>query len=132
MVTLIQGIWVFLIIFLLFYRHKYGLALYLAYLILVPYMKIHLGVILQWNLVNLIVLASSLLNFYRLKPTHKYDCKPLYPFIVYFAVSLMMMPFQKDMQFNEMFTILSRNFHYNYTMLGALHHSSHSIPRAIN
>ena len=38
-------------------RFKIGLALYLAYIILVPYLSINIaGIPVQWNFVNLIIL----------------------------------------------------------------------------
>ena len=103
-IAFLQSIWIILIFVFLMQRFKIGLALYLAYIILVPYLSINIaGVPVQWNFVNLIILLSSIYRFGK-KKLFKVDFKPLYPFIIYFIVSLIMILFQdetpKDIQLN--------------------------------
>ncbi len=97
-VQLIQSLWVVYIVVMLFVKFRNGVAAYLAYIFLVPYMKIPIGEIeLQWNLINIIVLIAFFVHQKKLeiKPS-KYDWRPLLPFIIYFGVSLLIMPFQED------------------------------------
>lgn len=55
------GFIILLIIVFSFVKLKIGVAIYLAYLLLVPYMQIHfLGVTFSYNLVNLIFLVAFL------------------------------------------------------------------------
>lgn len=103
-ITFLQSIWIILIIAFMMQRFKIGLALYLAYIILVPYLSINIaGIPVQWNFVNLIILLLSIYKFGKNK-SFKVDFKPLYPFIIYFIVSLIMILFQdetpKDIQLN--------------------------------
>lgn len=106
MIGLIQSLWVILILVLLVGRFKVGLALYMAYIFLVPFMSINIaGVSFQWNLVNMFVLLVAIWKFKYKKRNFKIDIAPLIPFLLYFGVSLIMMPFQDDtpinMQFNS-------------------------------
>lgn len=97
MISLLQGIFIFLILFFMVKRFKIGLAFYLAYIMLIPYMNINIGgVTLQWNLINLIVLILSFYEFGK-KKNYKIDYKPLIPFFIYFGISLVMMLFQNYM-----------------------------------
>lgn len=55
------GFIILLIIVFSFVKLKIGVAIYLAYLLLVPYMQIHFfGVTFSYNLVNLIFLVAFL------------------------------------------------------------------------
>ena len=104
MVGLIQGLWVLLILVLLVWRFKIGLALYMAYIFLVPFMNIHIaGVSFQWNLVNMFVLLMAIWKFKYKKRNFKIDVAPLIPFLLYFGVSLVIMPFQDDTPTNIQF-----------------------------
>lgn len=61
-------------------------------------MKIPIGgFVLQWNLINIVVLIAFYVHQKKqgIKLT-KYDWRPLLPFIIYFGVSLLLMPFQDD------------------------------------
>ena len=96
MINLLQGFWLFLIFVFMIKRFKVGLAFYLAYIMLVPYMNIDIGGIsLQWNLINLLVLILSFYEFQKRKD-FKIDYKPLIPFLIYFGASLILMLFQND------------------------------------
>lgn len=57
-ISLIQGLWVALIILMFFVKLRTGICLYVAYMILVPYMNINLGINLQWNMVNTLLLVA--------------------------------------------------------------------------
>ena len=104
MIGLIQGLWVVLILVLLVWRFKIGLALYMAYIFLVPFMSIHIaGVSFQWNLVNMFVLLVAICKFKYKRRNFKIDVTPLIPFLLYFGVSLVMMPFQDDTPINIQF-----------------------------
>lgn len=104
MISLLQGIWVFLIFIFLILRFKIGIALYLAYIMLVPYMNIKIGGIpLQWNFVNLIVLIVSL---YKFKTKNiRIDYKPFVPFLIYFGISFVLMIIQDGVPFHVEFNL---------------------------
>ena len=99
----LQGLWVIFIVVMLFWRFRIGVAGYLAYIFLVPYMRIGIGgFTLQWNLINIILLFA----FFLYREQHhdensELDWRPLLPFAIYFGVSLMLMPFQDGMPFGE-------------------------------
>ena len=58
-VQLFQSLWVLYIVVMLFVKFRNGVAAYLAYIFLVPYMKLSIGgFVLQWNLINIIVLIA--------------------------------------------------------------------------
>lgn len=99
----LQTLWVIFIVVMLFWKFRIGVAGYLAYIFLVPYMKIDIGgFTLQWNLINIILLLA----FFLYREQHRddnleYDWRPLLPFAVYFGVSLLMMPFQDGLPVSE-------------------------------
>ena len=95
MIGVLQTLWIFLVLALMVVRFKVGLSLYLAYIILVPYMSISFGgILLQWNFINMIVLLMAIYEFKIKRTNFKIDFKPLLPFLIYFCISLIMMPFQ--------------------------------------
>ena len=97
--VLLQSVWIVLILFLAFYRFKYGLASYLLYMMLVPYMQISLGGIsLQWNFVNILIVVAYILECSKKKS--KISWKPFLPFIFYFAFFLVIMLFQEAVPFS--------------------------------
>lgn len=92
----ILGFVIILIIAFSFIKLKIGVAIYLAYLMLVPYMQIHfLGLTFSYNLVNLTFLIAFFVNF---RGRHKYqiDYKPLIPFAVLYGGYLIIMLFSSD------------------------------------
>ena len=99
----LQSLWVFFIVIMLFWRFRIGVAGYLAYIFLVPYMRIDIGgFTLQWNLINIILLVAFFLHrqgSYDID--FKYDWRPLLPFFIYFGVSLLLMPVQDGIPFSE-------------------------------
>lgn len=92
-VSLIQGFWVALIILMSFVKLRVGLCLYVAYIILVPYMNINFGINLQWNLVNIILLFSFFVATYG-KKNRTFDFKPFVPFLILYLAQLLEIPFQ--------------------------------------
>lgn len=101
-IQLLQSLWIAFIVIMLFYRFRIGVASYLAYIFLVPYMKIDIGgILLQWNLINIIVLIAFFVHQKKLEiKRNKYDWRPLLPFVIYFGFSLLLMPFQQDVPFS--------------------------------
>lgn len=91
--------WVIAIIVIGIKNMKYAVAMYIPYIILVPYMSLKLGgITLQWNFVNTILLLEFLFHHFaekqKYKKTQKIDLKPFKPFFVLFGVQLFMMVFQ--------------------------------------
>lgn len=97
---LLQSLWIVLILFLSFYKFKYGLACYLLYMMLVPFMQINFaGITLQWNFVNIIVLAAFVKECINKK--YKVSWRPFIPFVVYFLFFLVLMLFQDDVPYSH-------------------------------
>lgn len=92
----ILGITIFLIIAFSFIKLKIGVAIYLAYLMLVPYMQIHFGgLTFSYNLVNLIFLITFFIEF-RGRHKYKIDYKPLTPFFFLYVGYLIIIIFSSD------------------------------------
>lgn len=101
-ISLIQGLWVALIILMFFVKLRTGICLYVAYMILVPYMNINLGINLQWNMVNTLLLVAFFFSCYKGKKA-PISFKPFWPFLFLYAAQLMEMPFQHDVPFDYSF-----------------------------
>lgn len=100
-VSLIQGLWVVLTILLFFVNLRKGICSYVAYMILVPYMNIHLGVVLQWNLVNVLLLFAYFLARKKTKQNNQaISFKPFWPFLLLYMAQLAEMPFQDGVPFD--------------------------------
>ena len=99
----LQSLWVFFIVIMLFWKFRIGVAGYLAYIFLVPYMRVDIGgFTLQWNLINIILLIAFFLHRQEsYDMDFKYDWRPLLPFFIYFGVSLLLMPVQDGIPFSE-------------------------------
>lgn len=98
----IQSIWIVLIFALSIYKLKWGISVYIAYFLLVPYLNISIGGFnLQWNLLNMLILLILLV---RKKKNYKLEYTPLIPFVIYFVVSLFMIPFQDSTSAATQFT----------------------------
>lgn len=96
-ISLIQGLWVALIILMFFAKLRTGICLYVAYMILVPYMNINLGINLQWNLVNVLLLVAFFLSYeYGREERIPLSFKPFVPFLFLFIAQLLEMPFQNE------------------------------------
>lgn len=93
MILLLFSIWLLLILGLSFWNLKWGVVLFLLYMVLVPYVKLRFGGIeLGQNLFNFAFLVSYFV--YVKKYRVRTDWKPLLPFVIYFAAILFIMPFQ--------------------------------------
>lgn len=91
----IQGLWVLLTIVFFFFRLRIGLCLYVAYIFMVPYMNIRLGVNLQWNFVNMLLLGAFVKDFLKQKKV-KFNLGVLLPFFVLYLFLFFEIPFQED------------------------------------
>lgn len=98
--SIILAIWIALIVFFLIFKFDYGVFLYLAYILLVPYMKIHLGITLSWNLINVVLLLAIFIRCKRNKIN--IDWKLMKPFFFLFGMQLLMIPFQSDVPLSFM------------------------------
>lgn len=106
---LILGIWIILILALSFKDLKTGLALYLPYIFLVPYMQIHfVGLNLSWNLVNTAILISFYL--WKQKKHAKIDWRPLLPFIGLYVYYFLVMPLKAEVPYGLQFNIWRASF----------------------
>lgn len=103
-ISLIQGLWVALIILMFFVKMRTGICLYVAYIMLVPYMNINLGINLQWNLVNILMLFALFLNTGG-KSNRTYDFRPFVPFIFLYTAQLLELPFQKRVPLSYSFNV---------------------------
>lgn len=106
LLPILQTLWVIFIVVMLFWKFRIGVAAYLAYIFLIPYMKISLGgLTLQWNLINIILLLAFFYHRQEYDDDFNYDWRPLLPFFLYFGISLILMPFQEGVPFNEAISV---------------------------
>ena len=102
MQALLLSILISIIVFL-FIKPKIGIALYLAYFFLVPFLNINFaGINLQWNLFNILVILISI-NEVSKSGEGKYDLKPFYPFLILYSFLLFEMIFQTETPYSFMF-----------------------------
>lgn len=95
-IEFILGITISLIIIFSFVKLKIGVAIYLAYLILVPYMQIHFGgLTFSYNVVNIIFLMAFFIEF-RCRHRYRIDYKPLAPFFFLYVGYLVIMIFSSE------------------------------------
>lgn len=131
---MLQGGWIALTFILMLWRFKYGLAAYLSYIILVPYLSINIGTLsLQWNLVNSFVLIVFLWNYNKHKDEGiNLDIKPLYPFLTYYGLTLIAMLFQGDTpfayEFNNWRTQMMKFMIIPFVLWNYMHFDPKSIP----
>jgi hypothetical protein len=93
--------WLLSVIGLCFIRLKWAVALFMGYLILVPYINLGIpGLGSGDNLIKLILVFGFYLN--HKKQSSSVSFKPFIPFIIYFVVSLIMIPFQSNVPMGEM------------------------------
>lgn len=105
----ILGIIIFLIIILSFIKLRIGIAIYLAYLMLVPYMQIHFaGLTFSYNLVNLIILLAFFFEF-KVKHNYKINFKPFIPFFILYAGYFILMLFSDGTPFDYMIEKFRQN-----------------------
>ena len=89
--------WLTIIILVAFFvKLRIGLVLYLVYFFLVPYFNINfLGISLSWNFANILLLIAFVIDYYKHHGKVRLDLRPFYPFIFFYAMMLIMMPFQE-------------------------------------
>ena len=94
--------WLTIIILATFFiKLRVGIVLYLAYVFLVPYFNIDfLGIHLSWNFANVLLLVAFILDYYKRSAKVIFDLKPFYPFIFFYGMMLVEMPFQDDVPIN--------------------------------
>lgn len=94
--------WLTVIILATFFiKLRVGIVLYLAYIFLIPYFNIDfLGIPLSWNFANVLLLLAFILDYYRHSGKVNFDLKPFYPFIFFYGMMLVEMPFQDDVPIN--------------------------------
>lgn len=93
LLSYIFSFFLIVILVLSFIKIKYGVALFLAYMILVPHVRIHLGPLsFGSNLFTGVFLIAFFL--YVMQRNIKLKWKPLTPFFIWFALWLIMMLFQ--------------------------------------
>lgn len=122
MILSIAGVVLTFILFLCFWKIKWGAALFLSYSILVPISDITLGPLhLGENAVNLILILALLYNF-KMKHRYKLSWKLIMPFIFYYIIELLIIPFQDGTPISWMYnswrvsmmsTLLGAFFLYN-------------------
>lgn len=95
-ISLIQALWVCFIIVFFFAKIRIGLCLYTAYIILVPYMNINIGIPLQWNFVNMLLLIALIWDFSKHKEQYRFNVKPFVPFFFMYGLLFSEIPFQGD------------------------------------
>ena len=100
MLQLFISIWLVIAIFLSFIKPSQGVALFIAYTIIVPVVRINIGIELGENYVNMVLLLSYIINA-KNRGYHT-DIKVFMPFIFYYIFSLAIMPFQIDISMEWM------------------------------
>ena len=99
--TIIFGLIALCILLFSVVRISEGVALYLLYFFLIPFFKLDLGISLQYNFANTILLLSFLYHF-KIREKIILDWKPLIPFFILYALFLLAMFFQKEIPFSYM------------------------------
>ena len=92
-IQLILTSWLLCVIALCFINLKWAVSLYIAYIMLVPYINLGLpGVGTGDNFIRLIMFVCLWKNL--IKNKIKISLFPFIPFIIYFVISLLIIPFQ--------------------------------------
>lgn len=109
MLQLIISAWIGLVLVMSFVKIKYGVALFLVYVILVPAVMISIGDrVWGANVVNTAFLISFIV--YVIRNKRSVEFRPLMPFLIYFGMALLVMPFQTGMPFEAMFDQWRKDF----------------------
>lgn len=96
------SVYIIVTLFYSVYRPKTGVAMYLTYFILVPYIGVHIsGINIGWLAVNILFLFSFILN-YKIIRKRSIKIKPVLPFITYYILVLATMPFQHSVPLDYM------------------------------
>lgn len=101
MIQLILSLWLILALLYSFRNIKIGVAIYLAYVMLVPFVQVKIGPFhFGENLFNILFLAAYF--FSVRKSSIKTDLTPFLPFIIYFVSSFVILFFQEFVPLNIM------------------------------
>lgn len=101
-IQLILTSWLLCVIALCFINLKWAVSLFMAYLMLVPYINLGLpGMGTGDNFIKLIMFMCLWKNI--IKNKIKFNLFPFIPFIIYFIVSFVMIPFQDGVPAGIMF-----------------------------
>lgn len=97
----ILTVWLACVVILSFVKLKWGICFYLVYSILVPYVELGIPGLGRGHI--MVLMAFSYFIHY-----HKYlknlNIKPIIPFLTYFIVSLLIIPFQNETPWDYMMT----------------------------
>lgn len=96
-------------IILSFVKLKYGMAIYIAYFFLIPYLQLNVGISLSYNFVCLLFLFAFVFHFRIVNP-NRIDVLPMVPFFIYFACYLLLIPAQTGMPYSKQFNFLRIDF----------------------
>lgn len=103
MIIDIAGIILLLIIVLCFIDIRFGAAFFLVYTLLVPISDITLGPLhLGENLVKTLLILAIIFDF-KIRHHYKFSWKLIVPFILYYVVELVIIPFQNETPANWMY-----------------------------
>jgi len=99
--------WIVLVLLMSFVNIKAGVSLFLVYMICVPVVMISIGgKVWGANVINTVFLLAFAIYAYQ---KHiKIDWSPILPFIAYFMMMLIAMPFQNGMPIANMFDMWRR------------------------
>ena len=101
MVEVIIFLFLFIILFFFIKNIKWGVCLFLVFMILVPVSRFRFGSFeVGYNFFAFIFLLCYIIYVGRIN--HKTDIRPLYPFFVYYGLTLLIMPFQSGVPLNVM------------------------------
>lgn len=99
---ILYGIYIFLltIFYNLFFNFRLSIALYISYLILVPYIDFRIGgLTLSYNIVEIIILFVFFFHFKKLKRA-KLNFELIIPFLILFGALLFISLFTTEVPFN--------------------------------
>jgi hypothetical protein len=107
--SLLFSSFVIIIVLLSIYKIKYGIAAYWVYLCLIPFNKIFFaGFHLSYNLFSLLILFIFVIkSLYNKKA---FDITPIKPFLIYFFILLLIIPFQTDTPLSFQISIWGQQF----------------------
>lgn len=105
--SLILLLWIAIVAILSFTNFRMGLAAYMLYLFLVPYMSLNIGgFTFGWNYVNAIVILGFYLYWKKNNKNHiRLDIAPFRPFLFYFIIIFIITFFQNKTPWNIQFTV---------------------------
>jgi len=117
MIVSIAGVILSIILLLCFINIRWGTVLFLVYSLLIPIASITIGTLhIGDNVVKTTLVLSLIYNF-KLKHNYKFSWKLLMPFVVYFIIEILIIPFQSETPMGSMLN--SWRFDVMSTLFGA-------------